>query len=449
MIAGSIEQAQQGVDPSKLGNGITFPGMKMPNLPGVTDVTSQYAYLNGQNFDVAANTAVKTWDPNAPENQIDPVPTLSKEPDVKLVQQDMPAITLDNSSGGAQLPDYEAGSASLPNGWGKMFPGLEAASYSTAAPAANGAWTFGRKLADGGWRLGQFGLAEISSGSQLMQLIGDYNERQQVTKTLSRFNLDASSVPDVEAARAYIWAGTKGDLSYFGGPNFTGDGTPWQREAGQEAIMRIELANPGTTYHADLALGGSLKTIDQNALHLLQLAADQGIQDAGIARGDTAFKTMAIPDGDTGGTVLVARPAGAPDYLQADSTAARAAVAADEMQGSWQGHHLIPAASYGNFMDWARAAYSAGWQPNGPSNVIALPANVQTQAMVGDLLPIHNGSHGDYNFQTTQQLRDLITLSGVTQPTLRDGMLARGIFETVQYENRLQILTGQWHPRVH
>jgi len=88
-------------------NGIRMPAKYMPNLPGVTDVASQYDYLNGMNFDAAANTAVKTWDPNAPENQLDPVPTLSKVPDVQLVQQDMPAITLDNSSGGEQLPAQE------------------------------------------------------------------------------------------------------------------------------------------------------------------------------------------------------------------------------------------------------------------------------------------------------------------------------------------------------
>ena len=49
--------------------------------------------------------------------------------------------------------------------------------------------------------------------------------------------------------------------------------------------MRIELANPGTTYHADLALQGSIKAIDKDALLLLQMAADQGIQDTGLARG--------------------------------------------------------------------------------------------------------------------------------------------------------------------
>ena len=330
--------------------------------------------------------------------------------------------------------------------------GTETQDYTVAPPngassgtlESDGAWTFGQKLSDGSWRLAEFGTSEIAAGSQVMQSLGDYGERQLVTNTLNKFNLDSSSVADVQAARAYIWTGTVSD-NPFSPVNFTGDGTLWQREAGQEAVMRMELANPGVTYHANLAIQGSTQTVDQNALRLLSYASSQAIQDAGIARHDPAFKTIAIPDDDGGGTVLVARPAGAPSYLQANSRIARAAVAANLMQGNWSGHHLVPVASYWTLPAWAKAAYSAGWQPNGPSNVIALPADAQAQAMVGGLLPIHNGPHPDYNLQTQAQLNTLIRISGTVTPT---PLLARGIFETVQYENRLQILTGQWNPQV-
>lgn len=113
-----------------------------------------------------------------------------------------------------------------------------------------------------------------------------------------------------------------------------------------------------------------------------------------------------------------------------------------------QAHHLIPANVWGALVSITPFANKAGWEPNTPTNLIALPANEATQARLtaeGLALPIHKSSHSDYDATTLGEIAiERARYEGTPTPAQ-----ARAIFENVSAEMRKLILAGRWMPRLY
>ncbi len=241
-------------------------------------------------------------------------------------------------------------------------------------------------------------------------------ERRQVDDAMDRFRLSPTDARDVLAARAYVWSRNILPMNWTLGRSVPTSGPV--NEAVARAVMRAELMNPGT---------------------------------AGLAsRGDAAAtrRLEAVIEG-----VIIsesrARPAGVAVELQTTSATARAALALLRGDGM-QAHHLIPAEVWGQFQNLAQLAQGAGWSQEGASNLMALPATATMQARLaaaGVSLPVHSGSHPDYNAAVEADVRAGIALLGA------DGRItsveARAILEGVAAKFRVEIAGGAWHPRVH
>jgi hypothetical protein len=186
--------------------------------------------------------------------------------------------------------------------------------------------------------------------------------------------------------------------------------------------MAVELARPGTLY---LALQG-----DQQSGRYINVAVDDGVQGAAISESR-------------------ARPPNAPAALQTTISAARSA-ARLQTNDQMRAHHLIPANVWGENLDIAALASQAGWQPDSKENIIPLPANEETQAKIaakdGFILPIHNSSHPNYDWEVRSLI--LAEKAKYGEETLTPAQ-ARAVFEKVAKEMEGQIRTGRWMPRLH
>ncbi|MFS2319186.1 AHH domain-containing protein, partial [Maricaulis sp. D1M11] len=244
-------------------------------------------------------------------------------------------------------------------------------------------------------------------------------ERAQVEQAIEDFGLDSSQTSHVMAANAYVWA--QYQLPLHSSANFYGG----DLNAASEAIMRLELVNPGLT--AIASNRAFIGTEDQRqARIIIRMAAEAAIADYNLESRSR-------------------RPSGVDRHLQTTSASARAALSlrtGDDMRA----HHLVPANVWGQTPILAQSAYEAGWRVDSIMNLIALPANEIAQQRIGNTLPIHNTQHPDYDTQTRVQIATLRATIGGRAPTPLE---ARGIFETVALVNRLQIVSRIWHPRMH
>jgi hypothetical protein len=273
-------------------------------------------------------------------------------------------------------------------------------------------WENAEQLASGALRLSS---GQIITGATLLSALDAHNAQSAVNDAIAKFDLDPTRASDVLAATAYAWSMTNLPMNYWDVPS---DGGPVE-ESAAEAVMRLELVRPGTVY---LAAYG-----DKTSGELLNLAVQEGIDDAGISESS-------------------ARPANAPAALQTTSASARAALGL-QRGDNMQAHHLIPANIVGINLPIANLASQAGWTLDLPSNLIALPGDAQTQAKLaaeGVDLPIHNTSHPDYDIQTEYQIFNQVLNADSMTP-----LVARSVFDYVGMENRLQIMTGVWNPRLH
>jgi hypothetical protein len=196
---------------------------------------------------------------------------------------------------------------------------------------------------------------------------------------------------------------------------------PWggeQLESVRQSIMALELARPGTLY---LALQG-----DQASGRYVNVAVEAGM------RGGAIFESRA-------------RPENLPAALQTTISRARAALGL-KTNDQMRAHHLISANVWEKRLDLATLASQAGWEPDSPGNLIALPANETTQAKLAPNLPIHNSSHPKYDAIVWGKIFIEQGNYGKGPPT---AVQARAIFEKVAVQMRESIETGEWMPRLH
>jgi hypothetical protein len=286
---------------------------------------------------------------------------------------------------------------------------IDGLGIATADPAD---WANIARLANGALKLGS---GAIITAAMLLAASDDYRERAAVNAAISKFEFDPTNAADVLAARAYVWAQRNAPLNYFD--------VPWsgpQLESASQSIMAVELARPGTLY---LALQG-----DAPSGKLINAAVEDGLQ------GGSIFESRA-------------RPANLPAALQTTISTARAA--ADlKTNDQMRAHHLIPANVWEKQLDVATLASQAGWQPDSPTNLIALPANEATQtelAADGKILPIHSSSHSAYDLETLGEI--------IEQKASYDGRAltpaqARAIFEKVAKIMEGRIRAGKWMPKL-
>jgi hypothetical protein len=291
--------------------------------------------------------------------------------------------------------------------YGRHIGGVQVADASIpwdglGIPEANPAnWENVTRLAGGALKLGS---GQIIAAATLLMAMDPYRERTAVSDAISKFELDPTSAADVLAARAYVWA-----------KNFV----PWnydvplsgsELESVAQSIMAVELARPGTLY---LALQG-----DKLSGRYIDVAVEHGIHAGSI------FESRS-------------RPANLPAALRHRTR-----------EQMWA-HHRIPANVWEKRLDLATLASQAGWRPDSPDNLIALPSNAATQAKLatdGKILPIHNSSHSEYDLTVLGEIvieeekyHDVPTMT----PTQ-----GRAILEKVAKEMERQIRTGRWMPKL-
>jgi hypothetical protein len=281
-------------------------------------------------------------------------------------------------------------------------------------PEANPAnWENITRLAGGALELGS---GQIIAAATLLAALDPLRERARVADAISRFDLDPTSAADVLAARAYVWAEYGAPKNYFN--------VPWggeQLESVRQSIMALELARPGTLY---LAL--------------------QGDKQSG------RYINVAVEDGMHGGAIFEsrARPENLPAALQTTIERARAALNLkpnDQMRA----HHLISANVWEKRLSLSTLASQAGWQPDSPGNLIALPANEAAQAELaadGQILPIHSSNHPKYDFEALGKIIEAEEI--YYQPTPPTPAQARAIFEEVALSMRGRIIAGEWMPKL-
>lgn len=112
-----------------------------------------------------------------------------------------------------------------------------------------------------------------------------------------------------------------------------------------------------------------------------------------------------------------------------------------------QAHHLVPAEVWGGFGDIAKLAQQAGWNQDGPENLMALPADRATQAALaaqGEVLPIHNRSHPKYS-ETIRRIIQESLDNFDRSPTPAE---AKKILENAAAMGLEQIIGGLYNPEV-
>ena len=243
-------------------------------------------------------------------------------------------------------------------------------------PASPSIWEELTTLADGSLRLGS---EAIITAAGLLSALDRRRESDAVQSAITKFQLNPSQSADVLAARAYVWASEWAPWNFKDVPT-----SGPQLESVARSIMLVELARPGTLY---LALHG-----DRLSSSYLDMAVQEGLSDAAV------LEINRLPT--------------APAALQANSTAARIKTNLGT-NDNMQAHHLVPVNVVGHNMELATLASQAGWSTDSPDNLIALPANSQTQAKLaamGTILPMQNSAHPRYDRQTQAQI-DALKLS--------------------------------------
>jgi len=279
------------------------------------------------------------------------------------------------------------------------------ASYNQIAQVAGAKSITVDRLTGGRLKIGN----GIYTASAILEIARSYSEKYQIDNVISRFGLSSDSASDVLSASAYVWGQYRlpamSDQIGFSGPTL---------DNASQALMRVTMIDPSIFINA---LSGS--SYNQQLLWYAAVGAATG-------------------------SISRARPQGVEPALQTSSRAARAAIAANLLSGKWQAHHLIPAEIWGANPGIARLARQQGWNQDGPSNLIALPADAAAQASTALTLPIHNGSHPRYNLAVGVEIQTYIASAGGRLNAYQ----ARGVMELISARQRVGILTGQWNPRV-
>ena len=182
-------------------------------------------------------------------------------------------------------------------------------------------------------------------------------------------------------------------------------------DAASEAVMRFVLVNPG-----------AFTSMNQKAADQIVAAAMGGLSNLNLES--------------------QARPMGVDPALQTRSESARAAIAIHLLKGDWQAHHLVPVMTIGRYAYIFNLAIDDGWKTNLATNLIALPANPSTQLSTGEILPIHNTNHPNYNNDTLA----LILLERSKFPENLTSTDAFAILQAVANINRARILDGYYNP---
>ena len=233
--------------------------------------------------------------------------------------------------------------------------------------------------------------------------------REQVNTALTRFGLDPHQQSDVMAAAAYVWS--RNAFQWRLDLPARGPGL----DAGSEAVLRYVMIHPQAF--------PAVMQGDHNAYTAILGALDRGLA-------DYVWESRA-------------RPAGVNPALQTKSWVARAAIDSMLKTGRMAAHHLVPAMAWGIYEKVALRAQKAGWEQDGPSNLIGLPRDPAAQeealAAAGTFLPIHNSGHGQYNTWTLSRLAEEVG----GDPSKLTALRARAILDNVAEENRQRILSGQ------
>ncbi len=258
-------------------------------------------------------------------------------------------------------------------------------------------------------RLGAAGLLAV--GATLLSRWDANNTREQIANAITRFKLDPQRPADVVAATAYVWS--QYQLGFHTTAPFSGP----KLGAASEAVMRFALVCPA-------AFLAATQDGDKKSFSLIIGAAEGGLADYDVASH--------------------ARPAGVDPSLQTTSRAARKAIGLRLNDKTMQAHHLVPAHVWGRNEDIAALAQKAGWSPDAPSNLIALPSSPASQTafalQTGVTLPVHNRNHDTYNNET---ITSVLIARGVFSRDLTP-LQARAILEGVALYNRIRIITGQY-----
>ena len=310
-----------------------------------------------------------------------------------------------------QLPPCDVSSATdaSASGIAGGFGGADRArliSVSTAAVAVGGASAVGDvTLPPMVARLGQVGL--LAFGASLLDRADADLAREQIAKAIARFGLDPSRPADVMAASAYVWS--RYNLPFMTEAPFNGP----PLDAASQAVMRLVMVRPGAFV--------TMRQGSKPALDLITLAAKSGLADYAVESR--------------------ARPPGVEPALQTTSQSARSALNLlrnDRMRA----HHLVPAGIWKLNIAIARLAFQDGWRPDNPSNLIALPADVETQQALDDKLPVHNDFHPIYDKDT----QALINAERSAFPSKLTPLQAHSILDDVAIENRGLLFSGKYHP---
>lgn len=278
-----------------------------------------------------------------------------------------------------------------------------------ASPAS---WADLKRLADGSLELGS---GQVVTAAVLLSALDRSRERAAVLSAITKFGLNPTRAADVLAARAYVYAKTAAPWNFAGVP----ESGP-RLEAVCQSIMLLELARPGTLEAA--------RQGDRLSTTYLTLAAQNGLSDAAVLESRI-------------------RPKNAPKALQTTSESARAVLGL-QPNDNMRAHHLVPVNIVVDNMPLALLASKAGWDIDSFDNLIALPADRRTQAdyflKTGQALPIQSSAHPRYDVQTQEEIWRLELNTGGARTPLE----ACAILETVAIENRAQILSGAWFPRL-
>jgi hypothetical protein len=109
-----------------------------------------------------------------------------------------------------------------------------------------------------------------------------------------------------------------------------------------------------------------------------------------------------------------------PTHLRSNSARARDAARAIDPEVTntlpaqdWQAHHLIGMASVKVRDDLLAAAARAGWRPDEPGNIVALPANPAAQEQLqakGIARPLHDNKHSHWTETVSSGLKEIIEI---------------------------------------
>ncbi len=211
--------------------------------------------------------------------------------------------------------------------------------------------------------------------------------------------LDMTTVEGVLGANAY--ASAKETMSHGLGGVMTGldysavETRGATREAAARAVAQNEMVNPG-----DWAM--ATRAGDPGARERVQSAID-----GAIANLDAGVPAPAATDPLDLSGITLERTSAVDPALSANSTRARALLAATGMQ-NWRAHHVIPFAEVAKLPAAAQQAMvAAGWRMDSLENLVALPADIATYRAPpnSSLLPVHTGSHPVYSAQVGAALQ--------------------------------------------